>query len=158
MANDNFIDIKISPEDLKISAEGISVAKSVMQKYLISLTPLERTRLLKLGDKTIPFVEKVIEYASTNPKLVPDFMNLENLQTDYKAVNDLNTILRPLEQLVNGIKDTIAKSGGECFSASLVFYNYMKQATANGVPDAETIYDDLKKRFEKTKPKSSKKD
>ena len=157
MANDNFIDIKISPEDLKISVEGITIARSVMEKYLISLTPIERTRMLKLGDKTTPFVEKVIEYAETNPKLVPDFMNLENLKTDYKAVNDLATLLRPIEQLTSNIKDTMAKSGAEAFSSSLTFYNYLKQAAANGVPDAETIYDDLKKRFEKTKPKMPKK-
>lgn len=157
MANDNFIDIKISSEDLKISVEGISVAKNVMEKYLISLTPIERARMLKLGDKTTPFVEKVIEYAETNPKLVPDFMNLENLKTDYKAVNDLTTLLRPLEQLISSIKDTIAKSGAEAYSSSLTFYNYSKQAAANGVPDAETIYADLKKRFEKSKAKLSKK-
>ena len=49
-----------------------------------------------MGDKTIPFVEKVIEYASSNPEFIPSFMDLQELKNDFAAVMVLSQMFRPI--------------------------------------------------------------
>jgi len=63
---------------------------------LIALSNEERRGLPKMGDKTIPFVEKVIEYASSNPEFIPSFMDLQELKNDFAAVMVLSQMFRPI--------------------------------------------------------------
>lgn len=39
--------------------------------FMINLTPVERQRILKMGDKTLAFVEKGLAYAQQRPELMP---------------------------------------------------------------------------------------
>ena len=154
MANDNVIDLDIPAEDIKKMLEAVNTLKTLSEKYLIALTPTERKGKLKMGDKSVPFVEKVLEYTKSNPKFVTEFMNVKALENDFKAVLELSNILRPLSQLFSGFSDTILLAGGEALSNALIYYNTVKQAAKNNVPDAKIIYEDLKKRYEKSKAKT----
>jgi hypothetical protein len=40
-------------------------------------------------------------------------------------------------------------SGSEAYTAALAYYNSVKQAAKMNVPNAKSIYKDLKQRFEK---------
>ena len=149
MASENQINIQISPEDLKKALEAVNTLDAIMKKYLIALSPDERRQKAKMGEKTVNFVEKVSEYALSNPELVPPYMKVEDLIIDFKAVSDLTSIFRPTEQLSNGLNDTMLLCGSEAYTNALIFYNYIKQAAKDNVPNAKTIYEDLKKRFER---------
>ncbi|MDX2303983.1 MAG: hypothetical protein NW226_14345 [Microscillaceae bacterium] len=155
MANENLVSVQITSEDLKKVTEALKIVEDTLKPYLIALTPEERKKKLKMGDKTIPFVEKVSEYVKSNPEFVPAFMNVQQLEIDFKAVSELTLVLRPSEQVTNGLKDTILQSGGEAYSQALMYYNSVKQAAKNNILSAKTIFEDLKKRFEKIKSKNS---
>lgn len=155
MPNDNNVNIEIPAEDLKKMIEAVNTLKSLSEKYLIALTPTERKSKLKMGDKSIPFVEKVIEYTKSNPKFITEFMDVKALENDFKSVLELSNLLRPIDQLASGLNDTILLAGGEALYNALIYYNTVKQAAKNNIPDAKTIYEDLKKRFEKTKIKAA---
>jgi len=156
MANENVVSIQISPEDLKRTLSAIAEIEAILKPYLIALKPDERRKLPKMGDKSIPFVEKVTEYAASNPEFVPAYMNVNDLNVDYKAVNDLTLLMRPIDQLFNGLNDTTLLSGSEAYANALTYYNSVKEASKKNVPNAKTIFDDLKKRFEKIKAKKEK--
>ncbi len=156
MANDNIVSITIPTEELKKATDALNVAKGILEKYLVSLTPEQRTALPKMGDKTTPFVEKITEYVKSSPEFVPNFMNIANLEVDYKAVNDLTSLYRTCEQLTSNLNDSILISGSEAFSNALIYYNSVKQASKNNVPNAKIVFEDLKKRFEKIKAKTPK--
>jgi hypothetical protein len=153
MANDNIVSIQISPEDLKQAQDLLGRLDSILKPYLVALKPEDRAKLPKMGDKTLPFVEKVTEYCQANPEFVPVYMNVENLNVDFRAVNDLTTLFRSAEQLANGLNDTIMLSGSEAYTNALTYYNSVKEASKKNVPNAKTIFEDLKKRFEKAKYK-----
>lgn len=153
MPNDNNINLEIPAEDLKKMIEAVNTLQTLSEKYLIALTPTERKGKLKMGDKSIPFVEKVIEYTKSNPKFVTEFMDVKALENDFKSVLELSNLLRPISQLLSGFSDTILLAGGEALSNALIYYNTVKQAAKNNVPGAKVIYEDLKKRYEKTKAK-----
>ncbi len=50
--------------------------------FLINLTPDERRRGLRQGDKSMAFVSKALEYASAHPNLVPPYLNVGEFQKD----------------------------------------------------------------------------
>ena len=155
MASENNVNVQISQEDLKAALEAVSVLDNIMKKYLIALSPIERKKKAKMGEKSVNFVEKVTEYAISNPELVPPYMKVEDLIIDFKAVSDLTSIFRPTEQLSSGLNDTMLLCGSEAYTNALIFYNYIKQAAKDNVPNAKTIYEDLKKRFEKLAKKKA---
>jgi hypothetical protein len=136
-----------------LTAANISSIKTAMQTisdkmpFLISLTDAQRRGGLKLGDKTFGFVDKVMDYSKTNSDMVPAYLDLTELTTDYQLFKDLSEILRILKPLEQSIEDTATEAGIEALAASLVFYGSVKAATKQGVQGAKAIYEDLQKRF-----------
>ncbi len=78
-------------------------------------------------------------------------MDREGLAGDMKVTEQLTPLLRTVTALNDGLDDTVMEAGGESYVNALSYYNSVKQATKMNVPGAKSIYDDLKKRFEKTK-------
>ena len=102
-----------------------------------------------MGDGTEPFVGKVLDYAKVNKEFAPAFMDVSELETDFKAVKSLTGIYRSLLQLTQQLDDSILLSGSEAYTASLIYYNSAKLAAKMNVPNAKPIVDDLKQRFAK---------
>ena len=154
MPEKNQVSIKITPEVFAKCEAAVAVLRKELEPYLIALTPKERRTILKMSDKSQTFVKKVINYTDTNPLFSPNYLNVDELKTDFKAVTDLTLLFRPLKILTSLLDDTIKLSGGEAYTSSLAYYNGVKFAKNADVPDAKPIYDDLKARFpQKGKPK-----
>jgi hypothetical protein len=103
--------------------------------------------LPKMGDKTLAFVTKALDYAKQNPTLAPAFLNVPEFEKDVTAVTSLNNVLRPLQQLTEKLDDTTLQAGSEAYAAALIFYTSVKSAAKAGVPGTKNIYDDLQARF-----------
>ena len=71
MAMDNRISIEIPPADLKAALDHINAARTLLEAYLKALTPEERKTYNKMGDKSEPFVGKVIDYLVSEPQFMP---------------------------------------------------------------------------------------
>ncbi len=99
----------------------------------------------------MPFVEKTLEYCESAPQFAPPFLDRNVLASDLKVTQQLTPLLRTIKALNNGLDDTIMEAGGESYMNALGYYNSIKQAAKMNVPGAKSVYDDLKKRFEKTK-------
>lgn len=147
--SENLVSIKISPADLTKILEAIKTIEQTLKPYLIALTPDQRRELPKMSDKTMPFVNKVLDYIGMKPQFAPTYLNIEELKIDLQAVADLTQIYRSIEQLYENLNDTITRAGSEAYVTSLAFYNSVKQAAKMNIPDAKTIFNDLKVRFEK---------
>lgn len=114
---------------------------------LINLSADERKSIPKMGDKTLAFVSKALEYSKQNPQVVPSFLDVAEFEKDVMAVNSLNKVLIPLQRLVEKLDDSNLLAGSEAYSAALVFYNAVKGAAKAGVPGMKGVYDDLQARF-----------
>lgn len=148
MPAENLISVKIPAEQLASVKTKVTEIVEILSPHLKSLRADEIRGLFKMSDKSIPFVDKCIEYAKTNPEFLPPYANLEELEVDANAVSKLSEIAKPLMQLLDNLQDTITLSGSEALTTALTYYNSVKQAAKMNVPNAKTIYEDLKKRFE----------
>lgn len=115
--------------------------------FLVNLTADERRRGLKMGDKSLAFITKCLEYASAHPNLVPPYLNVPEFQKDHALRDQLVQIIRELNSLVEAVDDTILALGKEEFEHALIFYNSVKQAAKGNVPGTGAIVEDLAERF-----------
>lgn len=148
MNKENVVSIQIPAADLATVLKKLKEINDVLKPYLVALTPDERKQIAKMSDKTQPFVEKVQDYAKSNPEFAPAYMNVAELNVDMKAVYDLTSILQMVQPLCDNVNDTEMMSGSEAYTAALTYYNSVKQAAKMNVPSAKAIYEDLRKRFE----------
>jgi hypothetical protein len=100
-----------------------------------------------MGDKTLAFVDKSLEYAVSNPNLVPNFLDVEEGQKDYTLSRALYGIFQQVNALNHALEDTIMISGSEAFEAARIFYRAVQGAAKSNAPGSSAIYNDLKARF-----------
>jgi hypothetical protein len=122
-----------------------------IEPYVTPLTPSERQTVPKMGEKTFSFVEKSFELAKLNPDLCPPYLDMNAFTEDFRDARGLLPLLVTLSQVVENIEDTQLLAGSEAYLAALTFYNSVKQAASQDVSGAKAVYEELKKRFPRTK-------
>lgn len=148
MAQKNTISAVLSPEEKAAALLQITGIKQQLNAVLqFHLTPEDRRDMVKMGDKSLAFVGKALEYATSNAHLVPAYLNMEEAQKDYELAIALHEILRDLEVLATSLEDTIMVAGSEAFDAALVFYTSVKAAARTNTPGVQSVYEDLVLRF-----------
>lgn len=148
---DNKINFSIPDEVIAQVKQQLTEVTTILKPYLIALTPAERQAIPKMSDKTVPFVEKTLDYCTSAPQFAPTFMDRDELAADMKVVNQLIPVFRVVKQLSDGLDDTSMQAGAESYVNALAYYNSVKMAAKNDVPGAKAIYEDLSKRFVKAR-------
>ena len=144
----NRISIQIPPKELQSALQKLAEVSATLEPYLIALTADERRQIPKMSDGNAPFVEKALRYAKGQPELAPAYLKIEEMDIDFKAVNDLAKVFQEVTRLGSAIDDTIKLAGSEAWMAALTYYNSVKMGTKLNVPGAKPVYEDLRKRFE----------
>ncbi|WP_051315889.1 hypothetical protein [Algoriphagus vanfongensis] len=152
---DNKISIVIPPADLTAIQDAVKVLQEKLGPLLIALTSEQRREKTKMGEASKPFVEKIMEYAGSNPQFLPAFASLEEMEKDKKAYGELNPIFNNLNQITSNLSDTLLELGSDLMGPSNVYYTSVKLGVKMDVPNAKPIYNDLKVRYarkSKSKP------
>ncbi|KAA9332379.1 hypothetical protein F0P96_12970 [Hymenobacter busanensis] len=126
---------------------ALDVVKTELGPYLVSLTPEQRKTMLRMADKTVAFVQKTTDYATTSPAFVPAFVDVAELKQDAAALTVLAPIHQQLEQLALDTDSTMMTAGSEAYGNALTIYNSIKFMAQNKQPGAQAAYDDLRQRF-----------
>jgi hypothetical protein len=114
--------------------------------FLINLTPAERKQFLKMGDKSVAFVQKALQAAQANPTVIPATFNVPEFQKDITLFNDLSEILNFLRPLTEGIDDTMLALGNENMRQGIAVYKLIKEASKTNSALSTTAAD-LGERF-----------
>ena len=147
MATSNQIDIVIPASVITDVTTKLQEIKAAMAPYIFPLTVEQRETLPKMGDKTVAFVQKSLDYSDTNPEYAPGYFDKGELIDDLNATKALAPINGLAQQIASDINDTMMMAGSEAYTMSLVYYNSVKNAAKTGQASAKPIYDDLKERF-----------
>lgn len=151
MSTKNTVSIQIPEAELQTVKEAIATLKTTLSPYLIAISAEERQRIPKMGDGTIPFVEKVMDYAQEDSQFLPPFVDLNELSKDWEVVKRLAPLLRDLQQVESNLNDTVMMAGSEAYVGALGYYNSVKYGARVNVADAKVIHEDLKQRFNRSK-------
>ncbi|MEP0929277.1 hypothetical protein NC974_19455 [Leptolyngbya sp. SLC-A1] len=114
--------------------------------FLINLTPDERRKRIKMGDKSLAFVRNSVTATQNNPDIVPGKFDIAELNRDYQLTVALSEVLGLLEQLTETVDDTLLAVGSESMTGSLLVYDYVKTAARHS-PGLKSVADQLGERF-----------
>ena len=148
MSQENLISTTIPAETLAaINTNLTAINTALANTLLFNLTAEERKAMRVMGDKSIAFVQKSLEYADNNPALLPPYLDLAEAHKDFALTHDLYGILQQINTLQRAVEDTMMVAGSEAYDAALIFYNSVKGASRVNVPGSEAVYNDLQQRF-----------
>ncbi len=147
MAGENLVSIDFTQDEVAAYQAAIKILETGLIPKLVKISTADRHELPKMGDKTISFVMKSLQYAGKHADLVPSYINQAEWQKDFAAVQELRSLLVPLQKLTDMMQDTAILAGSEAYSASLSFYHAVKNATKMNIPGAAEAYQDMKSRF-----------
>ena len=151
---DNKISIEIPPADLQAIKDAIAVLQTKLGPLLIALTTDQRKKRVKMGEASKPFVEKVLEYAVSNPQFLPAFASVPEMDKDWKAHQELNPVYNSLNQITSNLSDTLLELGHDLMKPAKAYYKMVQVGVKMDVPNAKPIEADLSVRYER-KPKKN---
>ena len=123
--NQNLVSIEFSPAELDAIDGALAVLEAKLDR-LIVLTPEQRHKALKMGDKSEVFCRQTEMVLRQNPGIVPGNFDLAGLQQDIVAIDALRPRLQRLRTLTDRADDTELALGSDILSASLDGYALAK--------------------------------
>jgi hypothetical protein len=144
----------LSPQDI----QEIKAALQTVQKklpFLITLSTEERRKLVKMGDKSLAFVNNSVTAAQSNREILPATFDVEELVQDYQLAAALTELLISMQQLTEQVDDTLMAVGSEAMTSSLTVYDYVKTASKR-TPGLKTVAEQLGERFKAIKGRPTK--
>ncbi len=147
MSQQNLVAVNIPAAELQNISKLITDLQTALAPYVITLSADDRKSLLKMSDKSVAFVNKIVDYSTTNPEFIPPYLSVADMKIDVDAVTQLQPLFKLVQQVADNLDDTVMLSGSEAYTAALLYYNSVKQAMKGNVPNAKTIYDDLSQRY-----------
>lgn len=151
----NQVSFMLSPEDLAQTRAAVETLEKILMPKLTLLDSQLRQELPKMGNKTVGFVTKALDYAESNPVLLPRYFELKEAKIDLEAVSILREFDGTLGRVAQMVEDTMTLSGSEAYTAALSFYSAVKVAAKDHQPGAQLICDDLKANFPRNAAKSA---
>ena len=147
MSTINLVSVDIPDGDITIATDAINLASATLLQYLIALTPDQRQDALKLGDASLAFASKTMDYIRSHPNFLPATVSAEEMEKDWKAITQLTPLLRAAEQLYSQLNDTLMEAGSELYKNCLLYYTGAKLGAEMNYPGAKPVAEDLGKRF-----------
>ena len=145
----------LSPQDIQEIKAALQTVQRKMP-FLITLSTEERRKLVKMGDKSLAFVNNSITAAQSNREILPATFDVEELVQDYQLAAALTELLISMQQLTEQVDDTLMAVGSEAMTSSLTVYDYVKTASKK-TPGLKTVAEQLGERFKAiSKGKSAK--
>jgi hypothetical protein len=148
------VNASISPQDM----QEIKAALQIIQKklpFLITLSVEQRRKLVKMGDKSLAFVNNSVAAAQSNRDILPASFDVEELVRDYQLTTTLTELLTSMRQLTEQVDDTLLAVGSDTMTSSLTVYDYVKTA-AKKTPGLKTIAEQLGERFKAIRGRTAK--
>lgn len=138
---------EIPDDDLQVIQAAVQTLQAKLVPYLVNISADDKRTLTKMGSKSVDFVSKTLNYATTNPQFKPAFIDIDEFSRDVTAFGLLRSLQQPVSQLADMLDDSLALTGSDAMTAALAYYQSVKTANKLNLPGAATISDDLSTRF-----------
>jgi hypothetical protein len=142
----NQISAVMTAADLADVRAAIQTIKTKMP-FLVGLAEDARKEMARLGTKTVGFDQDCAAGMTSQPALIPSYVDQPELAKDRALWQPVGEVLGELEQLTGSVRDTFDVIGSEIYDADRAFYNNVREAAKRGAPGAQALYATLKVRF-----------
>ncbi|WP_426396909.1 hypothetical protein ACN9M1_01880 [Ralstonia sp. R-29] len=123
----NLISLALGPNEWKAIDTTLQTLESQL-RGLIDLSTEQRSKVVKMGDKSEAFCRKALDVLTNNPGVLPGNFNLAEMQRDLQAFDALRSRLLRVEKLYEKMRDSQLALGSDVMSAALDGYAFLKVA------------------------------
>jgi hypothetical protein len=103
----SILPLAITPEKLQSITDAVQALVHDLGPILLTLSPEERELIRQKEQSSTPLIEKIMNYMVDNPSFLnPETSQLAG-QIDWKTIATLIPISNALNQLCNGLDDTL---------------------------------------------------
>ena len=151
MATQNLVSASLSPEakaDIMAKLEDIRRQLA----FLLSLNPGDIQGLFKAGNGYAPFLDKAYTAVSQHPGIMPAVFDVDEFRKDYALSRDLGAIVSQVNQLAEGLNNTMIAVNSDTMAGSLEVYAAVKQ-NRDKVPGLNVVAQEMGEFFKKAKKK-----
>lgn len=137
-----------------MTAAQVAAVKSALNgvisnlPVLVGLTSEERMALPKISKSNKLFTEDAANLLNNNGSMFPSYVNAASIQNDLTYWVQLDELIPLVRQLLERMEDTQMLAGSEAYSMALAVYRLADAAAKGGVSGADTVYQQLRERFE----------
>ena len=147
---DNRVSASLSDADREAVLAAIQTIRQKLP-FLVDLSPEERHKLPKMGDKSRAFVSQAPTIASQNEDVLPRSFDVEEFRRDVELLEALQPIAAALAPLSELLDDTLLEVSSEAYAASLAVYGYARAGGKGSALDG--LLEGMAQRFaRKTRP------
>lgn len=127
MSSQNRITLDLTEAQLAQASEAMASLEQALAS-LISLAPLERRRLAKMGPKSETFCRQALRVMEQNPHIVPSSVDVASARLDLETLDQLRPLLDRVRRLTERGTDTEMALGSDVMDVSLKGYRLLKVA------------------------------
>jgi hypothetical protein len=123
----NMISLELSADEWT----GVDGALDTLERLfigLVSLTPEQRMRMVKMGDKSEAFCRQALDVMGENTTVLPRNLDLAEVRRDLATHDALRPRLVRMTRLLEKANDTDLALGSDVMSAALEGYAFLKIA------------------------------
>lgn len=151
------ISVTLSEADMQAVRASLDAIRAKLP-FLVALTPKERQKLVKMGEKSVAFVKQCLQTVKDNPDLMPPTFNRQEFERDVDLASSLLGLLLLMQDLCAKLDDTLLAVGSEAMQQSLDVYAQVK-LTAKRDAQLKATFEQLSTRYkglgQRRKPNSN---
>jgi hypothetical protein len=148
MSTGNRISEEIPQNVIDAVKAKLSEIDTLLKPFYVELSVADKIHLSKVNEKTLPFIEKGVQYINSNPEFLPPYHDAAELSRDSKLFAIVSQILLPAKQIVEQLEKISTLSGSDTYFTIRSYYKSVQRAGAEGNANAKIIANELKKRYE----------
>ena len=131
----NIVSISLSTDDLSAIRSMLTGLEDKLSA-MVELTAAQRLELVKMGPTSEAFVRQSLATLEQDPDILPRSFDLEEMQRDLVALDQLRPIFSRLRQLAGRADDTERALGNDLYESALAAYRIAKATDGSAVADA----------------------
>lgn len=154
----NRINVQLTEADITLLKTHINAIMDIVPE--VGLTAAERKSMRGIQNERRIFAQDCIMALKENgSEIMPPYINVETIITDFTLNQQLDELEDMMKVALSRISDARRISGTETMNAVLTAYGHYEVASESGIPGSKSVYQGLKKHFDKnTGRKASKLD
>jgi len=147
MAIGNSISVVFTEEQLEELDGHLAAIEQLLHSKCISLTPEERRKHGRLGNKNENWSRKVLGYMNSQPDLTPTFIDYHETVADFETRRSLQPREARCTAIMDMLDDTGLLLGSDIYQTCLAYYRNIRLLARQNVLGAKAVYDDLSAQF-----------
>lgn len=151
MSLNNFNTTHLTKEQENAINEALTNLENVLKNVIASLTPEDRNRLGRVNEQNKLLINKIYDYALSQPELRSPDVDWEEFFKDYAMRVFCERILNRLENLSTGVRNRKILGDYDNHQDSLTDYAYTGYKAGTNAPGYEEKHRECKQFFARTK-------